>query len=92
MTLMGESEEKLKSLLMKMKEGNEKVGLKHNIQKMKSDTLSTVSPYISHEVIIRVALSACLRLLIFLPAILIPAWDSSSPALRMMCSAAAASL
>ena len=35
MTLMGESEEKLKSLLMKMKEGNEKVGLKHNIQKMK---------------------------------------------------------
>ena len=33
-TLMAESEE-LKSLLMKMKEGSEKVGLKLNIQKMK---------------------------------------------------------
>ena len=34
-TLMAESEEELKSLLMKMKEENEKVGLKLNIQKMK---------------------------------------------------------
>ena len=34
-TLMGESEEKLKSLLMKVKEESEKVGLKLNIQKMK---------------------------------------------------------
>ena len=34
-TLMAESEEELKSLLMKVKEGNEKVGLKLNIQKMK---------------------------------------------------------
>ena len=33
--LMGESEEELKSLLMKVKEKNEKVGLKLNIQKMK---------------------------------------------------------
>ena len=32
-TLMAESEEELKSLLMKMKEGSEKVGLKLNIQK-----------------------------------------------------------
>ena len=32
---MAESEEKLKSLLMKMKEENEKVGLKLNIQKTK---------------------------------------------------------
>ena len=32
-TLMAESEEELKSLLMKMKEGSEKVGLKINIQK-----------------------------------------------------------
>ena len=32
---MAESEEELKSLLMKMKEGNEKVGLKLNIQKNK---------------------------------------------------------
>ena len=34
-TLMAESEEQLKSLLMKVKEGSEKVGLKLNIQKTK---------------------------------------------------------
>ena len=34
-TLMAESEEELKSLPMKVKEGSEKVGLKLNIQKMK---------------------------------------------------------
>ena len=34
-TLMAESEEKLKSLLMKLKEESEKVGLKLNIQKTK---------------------------------------------------------
>ena len=34
-TLMAESEEELKSLLMKMKEENEKIGLKLNIHKMK---------------------------------------------------------
>ena len=34
-TLMAESEEKLKSLLMKVKEECEKVGLKLNIQKTK---------------------------------------------------------
>ena len=33
--LMAESEEELKSLLMKVKEETEKVGLKHNIQKTK---------------------------------------------------------
>ena len=32
---MGKSEEELKSLLMKMKEESEKVGLKLNIQKIK---------------------------------------------------------
>ena len=32
-TLMAESEEELKSLLMKVKEGNEKAGLKLSIQK-----------------------------------------------------------
>ena len=32
-TLMAESEEKLKSLLMKVKEESEKAGLKFNIQK-----------------------------------------------------------
>ena len=42
MTLMAESEEELKSLLMKMKKKSEKVGLKLNIQKTKimaSDTI-----------------------------------------------------
>ena len=34
-TLMAESEEELKSLLMKVKDESEKVGLKLNIQKMK---------------------------------------------------------
>ena len=35
-TLMAESEEELKTLLMKVKEENEKVGLKFNIQKLSS--------------------------------------------------------
>ena len=33
--LMAESEEELKSLLMKVKKGSEKAGLKLNVQKMK---------------------------------------------------------
>ena len=35
-TLMAESEEEVKSLLMKVKEESEKVGLKLNIQKLRS--------------------------------------------------------
>ena len=35
-TLMAESEKELKSLLMKVKEGSEKFGLKLNIQKLRS--------------------------------------------------------
>ena len=59
-TLMAESEEELKSLLMKVKEESEKVGLKLNIQKMKimasgpitsweidGGTVETVSDYFS---------------------------------------------
>ena len=59
-TLMAESEEKLKSLLMKVKEDSEKVGLKFNIQKTKimasgsitswqidGETVETVSDYFS---------------------------------------------
>ena len=38
-TLMTESEEELKSLLMKVKEESEKVGLKLNIQKPKIPSL-----------------------------------------------------
>ena len=58
-TLMAESEEELKSLLMKVKEESEKVGLKLNIQKMKviasgpitsweidGETLETVADFI----------------------------------------------
>ena len=39
-TLMAESEEELKSLLMKLKEENEETGLKLNIQKTKIMTSS----------------------------------------------------
>ena len=35
-TLMAESEEELRSLLMKMKEESERVGLKFNIKKLRS--------------------------------------------------------
>ena len=58
-TLMAESEEELKSLLMKVKEESEKIGLKLNIQKMKimasspitswqidGETLETVTDFI----------------------------------------------
>ena len=58
-TLTAESEEELKSLLMKVKEGREKGGLKLNIQKMKimasvpitsweidGETVETVSDFI----------------------------------------------
>ena len=41
-TLMAESEEELKSLLMKVKEESEKVGLKLNIQKMKIMASGTI--------------------------------------------------
>ena len=96
-------------------------------RKIKSDTVSTLSSSICHEVMgldakilvfwiwsfkltfslysfikrlfsssllsaIRVVSSAYMRLLIFLPAILIPACASSSPAFLMMYSAAAAKL
>ena len=42
-TLMAESEEELKSLLMKVKEESEKVGLKLNIQKTKIMTSSPIA-------------------------------------------------
>ena len=46
-TLMAESEEELKSLLMKVKEESEKVGLKLNIQKTK---IMASDPIISWEI------------------------------------------
>ena len=44
-TLMAESEEKLKSLLMKVKEESEKVGLKLNIQKTKIMVSSPITSW-----------------------------------------------
>ena len=44
-TLMAESEEELKSLLMKVKEESEKVGLKLNIQKTKIMASGPVTPW-----------------------------------------------
>ena len=41
-TLMAESEEELKSLLMKVKEESEKVGVKLNIQETKIMTFSPI--------------------------------------------------
>ena len=46
-TLMAESEEELKSLLMKLKEVSEKIGLKLNIQKMK---IMASGPITSREI------------------------------------------
>ena len=46
-TLMAESEEELKSLLMKVKKKSEKVGLKLNIQKMK---ITASGPFTSWEI------------------------------------------
>ena len=46
-TLMAESEEEIKSLLMKVKVEGEKVGLKFNIQKMK---IMVSDPIISWEI------------------------------------------
>ena len=46
-TLMAESEEELKSLLMKVKEESEKVGLKLNIQKTK---IMAFSPIMSWQI------------------------------------------
>ena len=46
-SLMAESEEELKSLLMKVKEESEKVGLKLNIQKMK---ITASGPITSSEI------------------------------------------
>ena len=46
-TLMAESEEQLKSLLMKVKEDSEKVGLKINIQKTK---IMASSPFTSWQI------------------------------------------
>ena len=45
MTLMAESEEELKSLLLKVKEESEKAGLKLNIQKTKIMASSPIASW-----------------------------------------------
>ena len=51
-TLMAESEEELKSLLMTVKKENEKVGLKLSIQKMKITASGLISSVqFSHSVV-----------------------------------------
>ena len=47
-TLMAESEEELESLLMKVKERSEKVGLKFNIQKTKIMTSGPITSWQIH--------------------------------------------
>ena len=97
-TLMAESEEGLKNLLMKVKEESEKLGLKLNIQKtnimasgpttswqIEGDTVADFN--FSSFSAIRVVSSVHLKLLIFLPAILILACASSTLAFHMMYSA-----
>ena len=44
-TLMAESEEELKSLLMKVKDESAKAGLKFNIQKMKIKASSSITSW-----------------------------------------------
>ena len=44
-TLIAESEEKLKSVLMKVKEESEKVGLKFNVQKAKTMASSPITSW-----------------------------------------------
>ena len=69
-TLMPESEEELKSLLMKVKEKRERAGLKLNIQKTKiitfgpttswqidEETMETVTNFISKESILQFTVS-----------------------------------
>ena len=56
-TLMAESEEELKSLLMKVKEESEKVGLKLNIQKTKNMSSGPIASWqIDGETVERVRL------------------------------------
>ena len=47
-TLMADSEEELKSLLMKVNEENEKVGLKLNIQKTKIMVSGPIPSFVEH--------------------------------------------
>ena len=56
-TIMAESEEELKSLLMKVKEESEKVGLKLNIQKTKVMAFGSITSWkiINGETVERVA-------------------------------------
>ena len=61
-TLMAESEEELKSLLMKVKEESEKVGLKLNIHKMKIMASSPITSWEKQESSRKTSISALLTM------------------------------
>ena len=71
--LMAESEEKLKSLLMKVKEESEKVGLKLNIQKTK---IMASGPIASLARLVASVMSDSVRPHRWKPTRLPRAWDS----------------
>ena len=58
---MAESEEELKSLLMKVKEESEKVGLKLNIQKTKIMASGSITSWEIHGEIVEIVLDFILR-------------------------------
>jgi len=84
-TLMAESKE-VRSLLKKVREESENTGFKPTFS-LSSFTFIKRLFRSSSLSAIKVVSSAYLRLLIFLPAILIPACASSSPVFLMMYSA-----
>ena len=60
---MAESKEELKSLLMKVKEGSENVGLKHNIQKTKIMVSGPITSWqIDEEAMEKVTLFYCSKI------------------------------
>ena len=61
-TLMAESEEDLKSLLMKVKEESEKVGLQLNIQKSKIMASSPITSWQIDGEIVRVFILGCSKI------------------------------
>ena len=81
-TLMAESEEELKNLLMKVKEESKKVGLKLNIQKTKIMASGPITSWqIDGE-----TMETVRDFIFWVSKILIPACASSSPAFCMMYS------
>ena len=77
-TIMAESEEELKSLLMKVKEETEKVGLKLNIQKSKIMASGPITSWKREEGKVEVAATAAAKSLQSCPTLCDPI-DSGPP-------------